>query len=88
LHDGSHEQEIVEQDLRNIIPKIKKNGILLIHDTLHPGKFKVDFDQCEKVIKDIDHEFVTFPFGYGLTVIKVKEDFGNGEVLIQWRKRK
>jgi predicted O-methyltransferase YrrM len=87
LHDGSHEQEVVEQDLQYIIPKIKKNGVILIHDTLHPGGFKVDFNQCKKVLKDVKHEFVTLPYGYGLTIIKIKEDFGNGEVEIKWRKQ-
>lgn len=88
LHDGSHEQEVVEQDLKNIIPKMKMNGILLIHDTQHSGEFKVDFEQCEKVFKGMDYEAVTLPYGYGLTIIKVKEDFGNGEVGIKWQKEK
>ena len=86
LHDGSHIQEEVDEDLKNVIPKVKKNGIVLIHDTQHPGRHKVDFDKCRRILRHIDYEDVTLPYGYGLTILKIKEDFGNGEVDIKWRK--
>jgi predicted O-methyltransferase YrrM len=32
LHDGSHEAEQVEQDIAGILPRLKRFGILLVHD--------------------------------------------------------
>jgi len=85
LHDGSHTWREVANDLKIIVPKIKKGGILMVHDTNHPTeKFQLD-----KSIEFIPGNFekVTLPYGYGLTLIRILEDFGNGEVEIKWRKQ-
>ena len=84
LHDGSHDYKHVLKDLEYIVPKIKLGGILLLHDTNHPTQ---DFNLLQS-IKDLPYELscVTLPYGYGLTIAEITEDFGNGKVEIQWRK--
>ena len=84
LHDGSHEKHIVEQDLRNIIPLMKQDALLLVHDTEHKS-FRLG-EAVDNALKNIDHEKVTLPYGYGLTIIRIKENFGNGKVEIKWTK--
>ena len=87
LHDGSHDWPTVEKDIKNILPRCKKNSILLVHDTEHPGK---DY-KLAKTVKDAlrryKHSKVTLPYGYGLTIVRIEQDFGNGEVEIEWRKK-
>tara|TARA_R110000824_G_scaffold328069_4_gene514904 strand:- start:2292 stop:2813 length:522 start_codon:yes stop_codon:yes gene_type:complete len=91
LHDGSHTWTEVADDLGKIIPYMKKGGILMVHDTNHP----TDNYQLDKSVDAIDFscsdsgydiERLTLPYGYGLTIIRVMQDFGNGEVNIAWRK--
>jgi hypothetical protein len=93
LHDGSHTWREVAIDLKLIIPRIKKGGILLVHDTNHP----TDNYQLDKAVDSIDFNYddsgfkierLTLPYGYGLTMIRIMEDFGNGEVELTWRKAK
>ena len=85
LHDGSHKKSHVMEDLRMIIPKMMKDSILLMHDTEHK--------ECDLsgILTDLcwfKHSKVTLPYGYGLTIIRVEEDFGNGKVDIKWQKTK
>ena len=87
LHDGSHESSVVEQDLKNILPRMKKDSLLVVHDTEHPT---IDYrltPAVEAALKPYEHSKVTLPYGYGLTVIRIEHDFGNGAVQIHWRKR-
>lgn len=93
LHDGSHTWREVAEDLQTIVPHMKKGGILMVHDTAHP----TDNYQLDKAIDVIDAsrsecgyevERLTLPYGYGLTIIRVLEDFGHGEVDIKWKKKK
>ena len=86
LHDGSHTLEIVREDIKTIVPRIKKDGLLLLHDTEHPTS---NFNLID-AIDWLDCRFsrVTLPYGYGLTIVRIEEDFGNGEVKIKWRKEK
>jgi len=80
LHDGAHDVKTVKQDLKLIMPKMKKNGILLLHDTEHPAYNLKEAIPEDKISK------VTLPFGFGLTIIKIEEDFGNGTIDIRWKK--
>uniref|UniRef100_A0A6M3XGP3 Putative methyltransferase n=1 Tax=viral metagenome TaxID=1070528 RepID=A0A6M3XGP3_9ZZZZ len=87
LHDGSHLPEIVEIDLLNIIPKMKLNSILVIHDTesvVHNKSLKKPIIDA---LKNYHYEIVTLSYGYGLTIIRIKEDFNNGEIFTTWVKK-
>ncbi|MCR4275096.1 MAG: class I SAM-dependent methyltransferase [Candidatus Campbellbacteria bacterium] len=84
LHDASHDVFPVYQDLRKIIPHVKQNGIILVHDTEHPA-FRLRW-AVRLAFLFTPHEKVTLPYGYGLTIVRILKDFGNGEVLLTWKK--
>jgi len=74
LHDGSHSDIVVEKDLLWIKNKIRYNGILLIHDTLHSYCGKKMRTGIERGLVGIKHEKVTLPYGFGLTIICIKDN--------------
>lgn len=89
LHDGSHIPGEVMKDLRKIIPCMKKNSILLIHDTEDGDKSYYSGMKMAvlKETKDVfGTEMLTLPYGYGLTICRILHDFGNGIVSPTWRK--
>ena len=86
LHDGSHEWKVVKKDLQTIIPRMKKDGIILVHDTAHTN-FKLNM-AVKMALFWYKHEKVTLPYGYGLTIIRIKKNFGNGSVITSWKKNK
>jgi predicted O-methyltransferase YrrM len=86
LHDGAHDAWTVMNDLEFIIPKMKVNSLLLIHDTDH--KYVEITKAVKKALKGIKHERVNLPFGCGLTIIKILEDFGHGSIKTTWSKKK
>ena len=57
------------------IPKMKNGSILLVHDTNHPTHNY----RLEKSIEWLkkDHECITLPYGYGLSIIKINNDIIN-----------
>jgi cephalosporin hydroxylase len=82
LHDGSHTPNVVIADLKALLPKTKTGTIILLHDTNHPtANYRLDI-----VAKELDLPNITLPYGYGLTIMTVDKDFGNGSVNIEWRK--
>lgn len=85
LHDASHSPQDVKSDIMAIVNRVKQNGIILIHDTQHPTE-RYGLDRMVEEMDWFKHEKITLPYGYGLTIISVKEDFGNGPVDIKWRK--
>jgi len=87
LHDGSHTLPIVKKDMENIIPRMKTGGIFLLHDTAHPTD-NYNLIQAVESLTWCKHKFVTLPYGYGLTIVTIEEDFGNGKVEIKWAKGK
>jgi predicted O-methyltransferase YrrM len=86
LHDGSHEWRTVYKDLRTILPHMKKDGIILVHDTEHLPTFHLKL-AVRLALLFTPHERVTLPYGYGLTIIRIKRDFGNDSVSLTWRKK-
>lgn len=86
LHDGSHVPDVVMSDLQLILPRMKQNGLVLIHDTEY--EYHGLMDSVEKVLRDVKHECVTLPYGCGLTIVRICEDFGYGSVELTWKKQK
>jgi len=84
LHDGSHEASQIEQDLKKIIPRMKKNSIICVHDTNNTM-----YPDLPAVVTNFerDYELITLPYGGGLTIIKIDSDFGHGEVKQTWSKK-
>ncbi len=87
LHDGSHEWRVVYQDLRKILPRIKQNGILLVHDTEHIPTFHLKL-AIELALFGYRHEKMTLPYGYGLTLIRILGNKKNGAVTLTWEKKR
>lgn len=88
LHDGSHEWKTVLKDMRKVVPKMKKNGILLVHDTQHPELGRGIRLAVRLGLLFVPHHKVTLPYGYGLTVIRIKKDFGHGAYKDTWEKQR
>ncbi|MDP3920789.1 MAG: class I SAM-dependent methyltransferase [Candidatus Omnitrophota bacterium] len=88
LHDGSHEADIVQSDLSKIVPRMMRNSILLLHDTDHPTQDYGLQAAAERALAPYRHSLVTLPYGYGLTIVRIDEDFGHGTVRVEWRKTK
>lgn len=86
LHDGSHTEEVVFQDLAWVLAKMKYNSILLVHDVLH-SKDGPGMRRAVKVaLKPYKHEIVTLPYGFGLSIIEMKDNKHNGTVKIKKNK--
>ena len=88
LHDGSHDWKTLKKDIKNILPRMRKNSILLVHDTEHPTRNYKLIKAVKGALHWCKHSKVSLPYGYGLTIERIEEDFGNGEVEIKWRKSK
>ena len=87
LHDGAHEPHIVMWDIRKIVKHMRQDALLLVHDTNHPA-----FPYVRWAVRlglfPYRYELVTIPYGYGLTIIRLKSNFGNGRVQLTWEKQR
>lgn len=86
LHDGSHVGEEVLIDLNNIYPHLKHDGIIITHDTRHPSLGNDMLKAVEEFAAGKDVEYVTIPYGFGLTVMRNKGNLTN-KVELSWKKR-
>jgi predicted O-methyltransferase YrrM len=84
LHDGSHSTEVVAEDLARVLPRMKRGGLILIHDTLHSYVGPAMREGMTRALEGLDHEAdvarVTLPFGFGLTIWQLMHDVGHGHV--------
>lgn len=87
LHDGSHEWRVVWRDLVAIIPRIKQNGILLIHDTEHVPTYRLKLAVFLALLF-VPHEKLTLPYGYGLTMVRILGNTHNGKIHTTWDKER
>jgi len=87
LHDGAHEALIVMRDIRKIVKHMRQDALLLVHDTNH-----LTFPYLPWAVRlglfPYRYEKVTVPYGYGLTIIRLKSNLGNGKVKLTWKKQK
>ena len=86
LHDGSHARDIVTKDLRNILPHMKQDGLILVHDTAHHDKGDNLSPAVIDAMGGVQHSRVTLPYGYGLTIVRIEQDFGHGSIELDWQK--
>jgi hypothetical protein len=77
--DSSHEEEATVLEFDAIAPKMRKNGVVLFHDTYPPNEQCTASDRCGGVWRAIERikakhscsfEFATFPAQYGITVAR------------------
>lgn len=84
LHDGSHIPGEVRKDLIKILPHMKQGSLLAIHDTVQPNDNL--YEASTMALSNIEKEILTLPYGYGLTLVIINENFGNGHIDTNWRK--
>jgi hypothetical protein len=75
LHDGSHAADVVARDVAWVWPKIRRFGLLLVHDTQHSY---VGAEMREGLARGLElagacRSMTTLPFGFGLTIVR-RED--------------
>lgn len=87
LHDGSHEWRTVARDLRVVARRVKQDGIILVHDTEHVPTFHLKLAVWLGMFGR-RHEVLTLPYGYGLTIIRIRGNRGIGKVKLEWKKQK
>lgn len=80
LHDGTHKRDEVRKDLKAIMPHVKKNGLILIHDTFHTEKRYDILSALKGVVKGK----ATLCYGYGLTITRQKK--GAVSIDPKWKK--
>jgi hypothetical protein len=85
LHDGAHEFSIVWRDIRKIVKQMKQDSILIVHDTDHK-KFPYMKLAVRFGLLFCRYDMVTLPYGFGLTIVRIKSNFGNGRVELAWKK--
>jgi predicted O-methyltransferase YrrM len=73
LHDGSHTGKVVGQDLRRILPYVRKYGIVLVHDTQHAQLGPEMRRGVKEGIAGRKCTMTTLPYGYGLTIIRMED---------------
>ena len=89
LHDGSHNGDAVYSDLIQILPRMKQNSIILVHDVCHPKFGRGISKAISRALKSVDkREKAILPYGSGLAVIRIKGNKKNGVVKPKWRKKK
>ena len=78
--DGDHVYSQVKRDYFNFSRFVNLNGFIFLHDTYPPSeKYKTENYSCdayrilEDLKKDKTVEAVTFPYSYGLTVVRKLE---------------
>lgn len=81
--DGDHNYEFVKRDFWNLVPLMKDDGVIFLHDTYPPEDSYVSENKCGTVYKlrqeiEKDKAFDCFTFtkvaavGVGITMVRVK----------------
>ncbi len=84
LHDGSHTEDVVTDDLFNILPHVRTFGLVVVHDTQYircrEGMRNAIFRVVEECFefRGMHLSHTTLPYGAGLTIIRVERG-GMGE---------
>lgn len=76
--DGNHEHKGSLEDFSLVLPLVRDNGIILLHDTYPPTKEYTSKSYCFDTYKTADFirknykdvEIVTLPFYYGISVVR------------------
>lgn len=77
LIDGDHSEEQVRKDIKNYLPRVRANGICLMHDYYNDaGCFELSGSGTAVVAHELKkqvgkYEVLTLPFSYGLTIVRV-----------------
>jgi predicted O-methyltransferase YrrM len=88
LHDGSHEPDQVEEDIAGILPRLKRYGILLVHDV---EQFALGPQVRRGLAAGIRRSrlrasLTSLPYSDGLAIVRMEDDTGRGQVASRWCK--
>jgi len=72
-HDAAHDYYQVKMDLSLLLPKMRKYGLICIHDTQQPDLSGEMLTAIRDSLKEHKFSLVTIPFNCGLTIIRVEE---------------
>lgn len=90
LHDGSHIPDEVEKDIKKILPFMKRNSILLVHDTFSSNYNDSLLLAARHAFLSLDLNFneITLPYGYGLSIFKITDSRMKETITPTWVKGK
>lgn len=63
---------------------MKKNSILIVHDTCN-DRYSGMAAAIESSLMHYNHEIITLPYSYGITIARIKGNEENGIVTSTWR---
>lgn len=76
LHDGAHDAETVATDLATALPKLRRYGLALIHDTQHSNCGVAMRQAVRAAREEVRCSAVTLPYGFGLTILRREDGEG------------
>jgi predicted O-methyltransferase YrrM len=88
LHDGSHEADQVEEDVAGALPRLKRYGILLVHDV---EQFALGPQVRRGLAAGVRRSglrvsMTSLPYSDGLAIVRMEDDTGHGQVESRWCK--
>jgi len=72
-HDAAHDYFQVKLDLSLLLPKMRKFGIICVHDTQQCDQAGEILTAIREALEGRKFSLVTLPFNCGLTIIRVEE---------------
>lgn len=73
MHDGAHDYFQVKKDLLDILPRVKKYGIICVHDTQHYSFGRDMILAIQDAVQEYSVSLTVLPYGAGLTIIRMEE---------------
>ncbi len=73
MHDGAHDYLNVRRDLEALLPKMRRFGIVCVHDTQQPDLSRDMLSAIKDATGDFAVSITNFPFSAGLAVIRIEE---------------
>jgi hypothetical protein len=72
MHDAAHDYNQVRQDLELLLPKMRRFGIICIHDTQLAELGNGMLAALTDATRNFETSFTTLPFGCGLTILRME----------------
>jgi predicted O-methyltransferase YrrM len=73
MHDGAHDYTNVKQDLEGLLPKMRKFGIICVHDTQQPDLSREMLAAIGDASANFAVSITNLPFSAGMAIIRVEE---------------
>lgn len=72
MHDGAHHYQVVKHDLELLIPKMRKFGIICIHDTQETELYRDMLAAIKDAVTGFSVSITNLPFSCGLAILRVE----------------